>query len=72
VGALIVDDVKKAKCYVQIATKLLNYPRVCALTPFTANGNGVGWNGRYLLHDKAAYEIIGRFMSGQDFPLDFS
>ena len=69
--------VQRMGIYLHLATLLLdstsNQPfalsgaRVAALTPFVSNGNGVGWDIRYLIRDPMAYQMVGRFLSGENF-----
>lgn len=42
--------------------------RVVGFVPFAANGNGIGWGSpSHLIADRAAYELLGRFLSGERF-----
>ena len=63
------SPVDKMQSYLKLATKLLGPTgeRVECLAPFVSNGTGVGWDPKFLLRDPAAYQLVKRFMDGEDF-----
>lgn len=68
------DNVAKMGIYLRFASYLLRTDRrqplggagerVEALIPFVSNGNGIGWDPRFILRDPAAYDLLGAWIRG--------
>lgn len=68
------DNLAKMGIYLRFASYLLRTDRrtplggagerVEALIPFVSNGNGIGWDPRFILRDPAAYDLLGAWIRG--------